>query len=77
MSTILLLRSSFGTHISDGHMYRLSYERRGDISFIARETISYFVTSERSERGIFYCYLSIGSALVSIHQTDMMSFYFT
>ena len=23
-------------------MYRLSYERRGDISFIARETISYF-----------------------------------
>ena len=24
-------------------MYRLSYERRGDISFIARETISYFV----------------------------------
>ena len=30
-------------------MYRLSYERRGDISFIARETISYFITSERSE----------------------------
>ena len=30
-------------------MYRLSYERRGDISFIARKTISYFVTSERSE----------------------------
>ena len=25
-------------------MYRLSYERRGDISFIARETISYFLT---------------------------------
>ena len=24
-------------------MYRLSHERRGDISFIARETISYFV----------------------------------
>ena len=24
------------------YMYRLSYERRGDISFIARETISYF-----------------------------------
>ena len=35
-------------------MYRLSYERRGDISFIARGTISYFVTSERSERGIKY-----------------------
>ena len=35
-------------------MYRLSYERRGDISFIARETISYFVTSERSERGTKY-----------------------
>ena len=34
-------------------MYRLSYERRGDISFIARE-ISYFVTSERSERGTKY-----------------------
>ena len=33
---------------------RLSYERRGDISFIARETISYFVTSERSERGTKY-----------------------
>ena len=36
------------------HKYRLSYERRGDISFIARETISYFVTSERSERGTKY-----------------------
>ena len=24
------------------YMYRLSYERRGDISFIAGETISYF-----------------------------------
>ena len=35
-------------------MYRLSYERRGDISFIAQETISYFVTSERSERGTKY-----------------------
>ena len=35
-------------------MYRLSYERRGDISFIARETISDFVTSERSERGTKY-----------------------
>ena len=35
-------------------MYRLSYERLGDISFIARETISYFVTSERSERGTKY-----------------------
>ena len=34
--------------------YRLSYERRGDISFIARGTISYFVTSERSERGTKY-----------------------
>ena len=35
-------------------MYRLSYERRGDISFIARGTTSYFVTSERSERGTKY-----------------------
>ena len=35
-------------------MYRLSYERRDDISFIARGTISYFVTSERSGRGIKY-----------------------
>ena len=35
-------------------MYRLSYERRGDISFIVRERISYFVTSERSERGTKY-----------------------
>ena len=36
------------------YMYRLSYERRGDISFIARGTISYFVTSERSERWTKY-----------------------
>ena len=35
-------------------MYRLSYERRGDISFIAQGTISYFVTSERSQRGTKY-----------------------
>ena len=35
-------------------MYRLSYERRGDISFIARETISYSVTSEHGERGTKY-----------------------
>ena len=35
-------------------MFWLSYERRGDISFIARGTISYFVTSERSERGTKY-----------------------
>ena len=36
-------------------MYRLSYERQGDISFIARETIiSYFVTTEHSERGTKY-----------------------
>ena len=35
-------------------MYRLSYERRGDISFIARGTISYFVTSELSDRGTKY-----------------------
>ena len=35
-------------------MYRLSYERRGDINFIARETISYSVTSERSEQGTKY-----------------------
>ena len=34
--------------------YRLSYKRQGDISFIARGTISYFVTSERSERGTKY-----------------------
>ena len=40
--------------ILNRYMYRLSYERRGDISFIARETISYFVTSERSERGTKY-----------------------
>ena len=32
----------------------LSHEGPGDISFIARETISYFVTSERSERGKKY-----------------------
>ena len=36
------------------HKYRLSYEGRVDISFIARGTISYFFTSERSERGTRY-----------------------
>ena len=36
------------------YINRLSYERRGDISFIARGTISYFVMSERSERGTKY-----------------------
>ena len=35
-------------------MHRLSYERRGDISFIARETISYFVTRKRSDQGTKY-----------------------
>ena len=40
----------------------LSYERRGDISFIARETISYFVTSERSERGTKYDIVTCSSA---------------
>ena len=44
---------SFSSTVS-ANMYRLSYERRGDISFIARGTISYFVTSERSERGTKY-----------------------
>ena len=34
--------------------YRLTHEGAGDISFIARRTTSYFVTSERSERGIKY-----------------------
>ena len=37
------------THI---YMYRLSYERRGDISFIARETISYFVKYDIVTRAI-------------------------
>ena len=46
-------------------MYRLSYERRGDISFIARETISYFVTSERSERGTKYDIVSRAIKLIS------------
>ena len=45
----------YGPYVTyTGSMYRLSYERRGDISFIARGTISYFVTSERSERGTKY-----------------------
>ena len=35
-------------------MYRLSHEGPGDISFIARGTISYFITSECSERGAKY-----------------------
>ena len=33
------------------YMYRLSNDGRGDISFIARGTISYFVTSDRSKLG--------------------------
>ena len=32
-------------------MYRLSHDGRGDISFIARGTISYFVTSDHSKLG--------------------------
>ena len=35
-------------------MYMLSYERQGDASFMAHETISYFFTSERSEQGTKY-----------------------
>ena len=46
------------------YMYRLSYERRGNISFIARETISYFVTSERSERGTKYDIVSRAIKLI-------------
>ena len=46
-------------------MYRLSYERRGDISFIARGTISYFVTSERSERGTKYDIVTRAIKLIS------------
>ena len=45
-------------------MYRLSYGRRGDISFIARGTISYFVTSERSERGTKYDIVSRAIKLI-------------
>ena len=44
-----LLRYNFAIY-----KYRLSHGRRGDVSFIARETISYFVTSERSKRGTKY-----------------------
>ena len=47
------------------YMYRLAYERRGDISFIARETISYFVASERSERGTKYEIVSRAIKLIS------------
>ena len=47
------------------YMYRLSYERRDDISFIARETISNFVTSERSERGTKYDIVTRGIKLIS------------
>ena len=46
------------------YMYTLSYERRGDISFIARETISYFVTSEHSERGTKYDIVSRAIKLI-------------
>ena len=45
-------------------MYRLSYERRDDISFIARETISYFVISERSERGTKYDIVTRATKLI-------------
>ena len=47
------------------NLYRLSYERRGDISFIARETKSYFVTSERSERGTKYDIVTRAIKLIS------------
>ena len=42
-------------------MYRLSYERRGDISFIARETISYFVP--RSLRSLVTKYDIVSRAI--------------
>ena len=35
-------------------MYRLSHDGPGDVSFIVRGIISYFVTSERSERATKY-----------------------
>ena len=41
-------------HFSLSNKYRLSHEGPGDISFIARRMISYFVRNERSERGIKY-----------------------
>ena len=47
---------------------RLSHSRLGNISFIARETISYFVTSERSESyDNLYIYGIIFSILQSMH----------
>ena len=42
-------------------MYRLSYERRGDISFIARETISYFIP--RSLRSLVTKYDIVSRAI--------------
>ena len=49
---VLFLLSKYYDYVyTFDYMYRLSCERRGDISFIARETISYFFTGERSERG--------------------------
>ena len=43
------------------YMYRLSFERRGDISFIARETISYFVP--RSLRSLVTKYDIVARAI--------------
>ena len=41
-------------HKNSMYMYRLLHGGRGDISSIARETISYFVTSDRRERRAKY-----------------------
>ena len=46
----LLLAAQLSLCCIPRHKYRLSHEGPGDISFIARGVILYFVTSERSER---------------------------
>ena len=46
-------------------MYRLLHEGRGDISFIARRTKAYFVTSQRSERGTKYDIVTRAIKLIS------------
>ena len=45
--------------------YRLSHQVRGDISFIARGTISYVVISECSERGTKYDIVTRATKLIS------------
>ena len=57
------------------YRYSLSHEGRRDISFIIRRTISYFVTSERSERGTKYNNVTRAIRLISNLECRVCSLY--